>query len=60
MGKETRDINAGLCWIAEKNKFKKEVNMCFFDYSKAFGSNNHIMGIPEHFTVKLRTLYTDQ
>ena len=49
-------------------KFKKEINMWFTDYSKAFDCIDHVklwnvlrkMGIPEHLIVLMRNLYTDQ
>ena len=60
-GRGTRDIIADVHYIIEKAmEFKKEVNMCFIDYSKAFDCVYHIklikMGIPEHLIVLMRNL----
>ena len=66
-GRGTRDI-VDVHWITEKVKeFKKEVNMCFTDYSKAFNCLDHVklwnvlrkMGIPEHLIVLMRNLPKD-
>jgi len=46
----------------------KNVYLCFIDYSKAFDTVQHLkmlnnmksMGIPEHLTMLIRDLYTEQ
>ena len=66
-GRGTRDQIANICWIIEKpGEFQK--NICFTDYAKAFGCVDHKklwkvlkeMGIPDHLTCLLRSLYAGQ
>ena len=57
-------------WIIEKaaREFQKNIYLCFTDYAKAFDSVDHNklweilkeMGIPDHITCLLRSLYSDQ
>ena len=56
-------------WIIEKAKeFQKNIYFCFIDYAKAFDCMDHnklwnilkVMGIPDHLTCLLRSLYTGQ
>ena len=56
-------------WIIEKaREFQKNIYFYFIDYAKAFGWVDHHklwkilqeMGIQDHLTCLLRTLYTDQ
>ena len=56
-------------WIIEKAKeFQKNIYFCFIDYAKAFDCMDHNklwnilkeMGIPDHLTCLLRSLYTGQ
>ena len=64
-GRGTRGQIANICWITEKaREFQKHI--CFFiDYTKAFDCVDHNklwkilkeMGIPDHLTCLLRTLY---
>ena len=65
----TRDNIANICWIIEKvREFQKNIYFCFIDYAKAFDcvDNNKLwkilkeMGIPDHLTCLLRTLYACQ
>ena len=63
-GRVTRDQIANIHWIIEKAK-EFQTNICFFDYTKAFGCVDHNklwnilkeMGIPDHITSLLRNLY---
>ena len=57
------------CWITEKaREFHKNIYFCFIDYIKASDCVDHNklqkilqeMGIPDHLTCLLRTLYADQ
>ena len=66
-GRRTRDQIANICWIIDKaREFQK--NFCFIDYAKAFDCVDHNklwkilkeMGIPDHLTRLLRTLYAGQ
>ena len=65
-GRGTRDQIANICWIMEK--FQKNIYFCFIDYAKAFDCVGHNklwkilkeMGIPDHLTVLLRSLYAGQ
>ena len=68
-GRGTRDQIANLCWITEKaREFQKSIYFCSIDYAKAFDCEDHNklweilqeMGIPEHLTCLLRSLYTGQ
>ena len=60
----TRNQIANICWIIEKAR-KFQENICFMDYTKAFGCVDHNrlwnilkeMGIPDHITSLLRNLY---
>ena len=63
-GSRTRDQVANICWIIEKaREFQKNIYFCFIDYAKAFDcvDNNwkilKKMGIPDHLTCLLRSLY---
>ena len=67
-GRRTRDQIANICWIIEKaREFQKNIYFCFIDYAKTLTvwikTNWKIleeMGIPDHLTCLLRSLYTDQ
>ena len=68
-GRGTRDQIANICWIIEKARgFQKYIYFCFIDYTKAFNCVDHIklwkilkeMGIPDHLTYLLRSLYEGQ
>ena len=68
-GRGIRDQIANIHWIIEKaTKFQKNIYFCFIDYAKAFDCVDHNrpwkilqeMGIPEHLTCLLRTLYAGQ
>ena len=68
-GKGTRDQIANIRWIIKKaREFKKAMNFCLVQYSKAFGCVDHNklweilqeMGIPDHLTCLLRNLYAGQ
>ena len=65
----TRDQIANNCWIIEKGKeSQKNIYFCFIDYAKAFDcvDQNKLwkilkeMGIPDHLTCLLRSLYAGQ
>ena len=67
--RETRDQIANIRWIMEKaREFQKNIYFCFLDYAKAFNCVDHKklwkilkeMGIPDHLTCLLRTLYAGQ
>jgi len=68
-GRGTRDQIASNHWIIEKaREFQKNIYFCFTDYAKAFGCVDHNklwkilqeMGIPDHLTCLLRSLYAGQ
>ena len=68
-GRGTRDQTANICWIMEKaREFQKNIYFCFIDYVKAFDCVDHNqlwkilkeMGIPDHLTCLLRSLYAGQ
>jgi len=68
-GRGTRDQIAYICWVIEKaRKFQKSIYFCFIDYTKSFDCVDHNklwkilqdMGIPDHLTCLLRTLYAGQ
>ena len=52
--------------MEKAREFQKNISFCFFDYAKAFDYVDHKklwtilkeMGIPDHLTCLLRTLYT--
>ena len=65
-GRGTRDQIANICWIIKKAKqFQKNIDFCLIDYTKTFDcvDQNKLweifkeMGIPDHLTCLLRTLY---
>ena len=68
-GRGTSNQIANIRWIIEKpREFQKNIYFCFIDYAKAFDcvDDNKLwkilkeMGIPDHLTHLLRTLYADQ
>ena len=66
-GRGARDQIANVHWIIEKaREFQKNIYFCFIDYAKAFDwikTNWKIlqqMGIPDHLTCLLRSLYAGQ
>ena len=68
-GRGTRDQIANICWIIEKaREFQKNTYFCVIDYAKAFDCVDHNrqwkilkdIGIPDHLTCLLRTLYAGQ
>ena len=68
-GRGTRDQIANIHWIMEKaREFQKNIYFCLIDYAKAFDCVDHNklwkilkeMGIPDHLTCLLRSLYTGQ
>ena len=68
-GKGTRDQIANIRWIIEKaREYQKNIYFCIIDYDKAFDCVNHNklwkilkeMGIPDHLTYLLRSLYAGQ
>ena len=68
-GRGTRDQMASIRWIMEKaREFQENIYFCFIDYAKAFDSVDHNklwkilkeMGIPDHVTCLLRSLYAGQ
>ena len=68
-GRGTRDQIANIRWITKKaREFQKNIHFCFIDYAKAFDcvDNNTLwkilkeMGIPDHLTYLLRSLYAGQ
>ena len=68
-GRRTRDQIANIRWIIEKvREFLKNIYFCFIDYAKAFDCVDHNklwkilkkMGIPDHLTHLLRSLYAGQ
>ena len=65
----TRDQIANILWITEKaREFRKNIYLCFIDYTKALDCVDHSKmrkilkerGIPDHLTCLLRNLYTSQ
>ena len=68
-GRGTRDQVANIRWIIEKaREFQKNIYFCFINYAKSFDCVDHNklwkilkeMGIPDHLTCLLRTLYAGQ
>ena len=68
-GRGTRDQIANIHWVMEKaREFQKNIYFCFIDNAKAFDCVYHNnlwkilkeMGIPDHLTCLLRTLYAGQ
>ena len=68
-GRGTRDRIANIRWIIKKaREFQKSIYFCFINYAKAFDCVDHNklwtilkeMGIPDHLTCLLRSLYVDQ
>ena len=68
-GRGSREQTANICWITEKERqFQKDIYFCFIDYAKAFDCVDHNklwkilkeMGIPDHLTCLLRSLYAGQ
>ena len=68
-GRGTRDQIANIRWIIKKaREFQKNTYFCFIDYAKAFDCVDHNklweilqeMGIPDHLTCLLRSLYAGQ
>ena len=68
-GRRTRDQIANIHWIIKKaREFQKNIYFCFIDYAKASDCVDHKelwktlkeMGIPDHLTHLLRTLYAGQ
>ena len=68
-GRGTRDQIANICWIIKKaREFQKNIHFFFIDYTKAFDFMDHnklwkifkVMGIPDHLTCLLITLYVGQ
>ena len=65
-GRGTRDQIANILWIIKKaREFQKNIYFCSIDYAKTFDSVDHHklwkilkeMGIPDHLTCLLRSLY---
>ena len=68
-GRGTRGQNANIGWIIESKRVpEKNIYFCFLDYAKAFDCVDHNklwkilqeMGIPDHLTCLLRSLYAGQ
>ena len=68
-GRGTRDQIVNICRIIKKaREFQKNIYFCFIDYAKAFDCVDHNklwkilkeMGIPDHLTCLLRSLYAGQ
>ena len=68
-GRGTRDQIANICWIIKKaREFQKNIYFHFIDYAKVFDCADHNkmwkvikeMGIPDHLTCLLRSLYVGQ
>ena len=68
-GRGTRNQIANICWIIKKaREFQRNIYFCFIDYAKAFDCVAHNklwkilkeMGIPDHLTCLLRSLYAGQ
>ena len=69
IGRGTRDQITNICWTIKKaREFQKNICFCFIDYAKAFDFVDHNklwkiiqkMGIPDHLTCLMRTLYASQ
>ena len=67
--RRTKDQIAKIHWIIEKaREFQKNIYFCFMDYAKTFDCVDHNklwtilkeMGIPDHLTCLLRSLYAGQ
>ena len=67
-GRGTRYQIANIHWIIEKARgFQENIYFCLIDYTKVFDYVDHNnlwkilqeMGIPEHLTCLLRSLYAD-
>ena len=64
-GRGTRDQIAYIHWINKKQEFERNIYFCSIDYDKAFDYVDHNklwkilkeMGIPDHLTCLLRSLY---
>ena len=67
-GRGTRDQIANICWITKKaGESQKNIYFCFIDYAKVLTvwittnwKTLKEMGIPDHLTCLLRTLYAGQ
>ena len=68
-GRGTRDQIANIHWIIEKvRQYQRNIYFCFIGYTKAFDCADHNelwkilkeMGIPDHRTCLLRSLYAGQ
>ena len=68
-GRGTRDQIANIhCFIEKARQFQKNIYFCYIDYVKAFDCVDHNklwkilqeMGIPDHLTCLLRSLYAGQ
>ena len=68
-GRGIRDQTASIHWVIEKpREFQKNIDFHFINYTKAFDSVDHNklwkilseMGIPDHLTCFLRSLYAGQ
>ena len=68
-GRGTRDQIANIHWIIEKpREFQKNIYFYFIGYAKAFDCVDHnkpwkivtVMGMPDHLTCLLRSLYAGQ
>ena len=68
-GRGINDQMANIHWIIEKSReFHKNIDFCLIDYTKAFDCVDHNklwtilqqIGIPDHLTCLLRTLYAGQ
>ena len=68
-GRGPRDQIANIHWLIEKSReFRKNIYLCFIDYTKAFDYVDHNklwktikeMGISDHLTCLLRNLYEDK
>ena len=68
-GRKTRDQIANILWIIKKaREFQENIYFCFIEYAKAFDYVDHNklwkimkeMGIPDHLTCLLRSLYAGQ
>ena len=67
-GRRNRDQIANICWITKKaGESQKNIYFCFIDYAKVLTvwittnwKTLKEMGIPDHLTCLLRTLYAGQ